>query len=241
MTPSLPALVAQIQNKLSGGLRGQSNFTYSLDEIADHIAQVRTEVVNYRATQKDPVPLRELTQRLRSVRIAPQDWLAAKPGTTDILSRLPVPLQRLRWHYCRLPRLMATDELPVSYFGPAGEPENWTVVREVNGIEHEGHRRVGRQKPLVVWLGEDCWITGRDGRLPEFLDITAAFADPRHPAEMGLSDEWHLTVEHEDGALRPAYPMPADVWETVRRRIFPEFDASHGRTPPQPNTGTALV
>lgn len=247
MVTSLSGLVSQVANHLSGGLRGQQNFTYSLEQIADQLVQVRGDLIRTAEGKGTPYPLKAYQQVCPSIQLRPRDWVTLNPTTQALLASLPVPASRTAWFYARIPRLLSLDKTAIDYFGPAGRPEPWTVVEQLGALAYDQYRRLPRRTPLVYVEGQDLWVTGRDGRVPVICKLIAGFADPRQPARMGLSDEFHpFTIgpdvdQTEDSAAPPAWPVSEDLAERSVNRVLQSFYPTHGTRPVPVHDGTAAI
>ena len=247
MVTSLSGLVSQVANLLSGGLRGQQNFTYSLEQIADQLVQVRGDLILTAEDKGTPYPLKSYSQVCPTIQLRPRDWLTLNATTQALLASLPVPASRTAWYYARIPRLLSLDKIAIDYFGPAGKPEPWTVVEQLGAVAYDEFRRLPRRTPLVYVEGQDLWVTGRDGRVPVLCKLIAGFADPRQPALMGLSDECHpflvdAEVDLTDDTKRPsAWPVSEDLAERSVQRVLQTFYPTHGTRPVPVNDGTAAI
>lgn len=245
MASSLAAYVGQIQTHISAGLRGQSAFTYSLEQIADEFIQKRAEVLRFMERQGSPSPLSASAQTIDGLVLSPRDWVRNNPAAQALLANLPLPASQSSWHHCRVPQVIDLENA-IIYLGPAGRPEAWTVVHEMSALEDNG-RRLRRQSPICFLDGNDLWVTLRDGRIPSLLKMSAVFADPREPFRMGLSKEEHVIVDYKerdqtdqwDGL--PAFPVDGEIAEKARLRVINLFLGTHGERPVVPNNGVAQI
>lgn len=249
MVVSLSGLVGQIANHLSGGLRGQQNYTYSLQQLADEVVQVRGDLLRTGDTKGRPFPLKSYAQVCPTVQLRPRDWVAQTDVAEALLANLPVPAGRAAWFYARIPRLLDLGGVSSSvlYFGPAGRPEKWTVIDNPNQLAYDQFRRLPRRTPLVYVEGNDLWVTSRDGRHPALCKLIAGFADPRQPAQLGLSQEYHPVLIGPDDDLtdpdqQPSpFPIPEDVAERIVQRVLQRFYPTHGTRPVPLTDGNAAV
>lgn len=247
MPASLLKIVNQIQNHLSGGLRGQGNYTYSLEQIADEFVQKRAEVLVWLESQGKPEAISTANQRIDGLIIKPADWSASSVEAQQILNHLPVPAHRLEWHKCTIPQLLDLSDNPVVYLGPVGRPESWNVVRRIDELEFQESRRLKRRAPLCFADGNDLWITGRNGRLPQILRMDAVFADFREPFQLGLSpDEYRIVTERNEDQTatvkrEPVIPLSDEASEKAKMRVLNLFLGTHSNRPITSNDGTAII
>lgn len=231
MPKSLAALVSMVSNNVSGGLRGQANFTYSREQIADEIALTRNAILKEYALKGVRLSRQDLVQQVAHLRVELRDLTGEQGG--PVLAGLPLPDSRTP--YVRLPALstlLGSD--CIEYLGGVNLRSDLKRSWDPVPGYAEFDLLTGRQP--YVWLdGQGGWLLNLKGSFSvqryRVLTLRAVLEDP-----MSINEFEGNSLDWED-----PYPMPDFIADQVVQKITNKYISMYGRLNPQPNNGVAAI
>jgi len=230
MSLSLLQLASMVENNVSGGLRGQQNFTYSLDQLMDELTLERNGLLKDMQFKGQQLPLDECSQHLSALPLTVQDY-AQIPADIAELAGLEDLVRRPVLHY-RAPELISlTDrDRTLRYVGPVRRGSSWDVVWKPSQLEFRKHRRLQSTTPLVFVQGLDRWVFGCPIS-QRTVSETGVYSQPR---EVGEYPGHGFTEESP-------FPMPDFMARDVVQKLTNKYISIYGRLNVRPNDGTAQV
>ena len=163
MSFSLLQLASMVQNNVSGGLRGQQNFTYSIEQLQDELAMERNGLLRDMQLKGLRLPLDECAQTLSALPLQVRDYAQIPAGIAE-LAGLEDLVRRPVLHY-QAPELVSLSERDqtLRYVGPVGRRSGWDVAWQPSQVEYRQYQRLALIKPLVYVGGDQSlgiWLPG---------------------------------------------------------------------------------
>lgn len=227
---SLLQLASLVQNNVSGGLRGQQNFTYSIEQLMDELTIERNGILWDMETKRMTLPLEECAQRLDGLVLQVVDYTQIPAGIAE-LAGVEDLVRRPVLHYSA-PELisLADRDKTLRYVGPIGRRKRWNVAWKASQVEFSEHTRLKPVQPTVLVQGTDRWVFGCPvGQ--RTISETGIYSQPREVGEYpghGFGDE-------------SSFPMPDFMARDAVQKLTNKYISMYGRLAVQPNDGTAKV
>jgi hypothetical protein len=208
MPYTINQLASAIDNNVRTGLKGVTNYSYSMEQLEAEVVIERVRILATRA--KQPVfRIDGFTQEINEVpvNIAP----LAKTKIT-----IPGAISRLHF---RIPALVnVLQEDAIEYIGPVKrEGMGWRVYFGADHVLHK-HRPATGKRPYIYIdpvVGEDGfvdgWLLNITGTVTQ-IAISAVFANPEDILSFGLQNEQDVYL-----------PVPEDVAEEIIRRLSNKY------------------
>lgn len=233
MSLSLLQLASLVQNNVSGGLRGQQNFTYSLEQLQDELHLERNGLLRDLERKGERLPLDACAQALNALPLLVDDYGQLPAGIQELagledLVRRPV----LRFAHPPLLSLYCMDKV-VRYVGPIGRRAPWRVAWTQQQLEYDRFQRVRHPAPLVYFDLSNpgvAWVFGCPVS-QRTVSLTAVIDNP-----LRVGDYPPNTYTEES-----IYPMPDFMSRDVVQRLTNKYIAMYGRLSVRPNDGTAVI
>ena len=233
MALSLFQLVSLVQNNVSGGLHGQQNFTYSLEQLQDELALERNGLLRDLERKGEKLPLAACAQPLNALVLAAADY-SGLPGGVAELAGLEDLVRRPVLSFTFPPLLQLGDMSPVvRYVGPIGRRTPWRLAWKEADVQYDAYKRPRSTVPLVFFDAATpgrAWVFGAPVA-QRTVSLTAVFADPLLVGHYAPHD---FTADSE-------YPLPDNLARDIVQRLTNKYISMYGRLSPQPNTGTARI
>lgn len=231
MSLSLFQLASMVQNNVSGGLRGQQNFTYSIEQLQDELMVERNGLLSDMQRKGLRLPLDECSQRLDALELTVQDYTQLPAGIAS-LAGLEDLVRRPILHYTAPELVSLTDrDQTLRYVGPISRRSSWDVAWKPSQVEFRKHRRLQSTTPLVYVSGPDRWVFGCPVS-QRTVSESGVYSDPRlvgyYPGGHGFTEE-------------SSYPMPDFMARDIVQKLTNKYISMYGRLAVRPNDGTAQV
>lgn len=233
MALSLFQLASLVQNNVSGGLHGEQNFTYSLEQLKDELTLERNGALRDLERKGERPPLAACAQALNALSLAVADY-SGLPGGVAELAGLEDLVRRPVLSFTFPPLLQLGDMAPVvRYVGPLGRHTPWRMAWKEADVLYDAYKRPRSVTPLVFFNAStpgQAWVFGAPVA-QRTVSLTAVFADP---LLVGHYPPHVFTDESE-------YPLPDNLARDIVQRLTNKYISMYGRLSPQPNTGTARI
>lgn len=233
MALSLFQLASLVQNNVSGGLHGEQNFTYSLEQLKDELTLERNGLLRDLERKGERPPLAACAQPINARPLTVADYTRI-PGGVGELAGLEDLVRRPVLFFTFPPLLQMGDMNPVvRYVGPIARRAPWRLAWKEADVEYDRHKRLRSATPLVFFdpsTPGQAWVFGAPVA-QRTVSLTAVFADPLLAGHYPPHD---FTEDSE-------YPLPDNLARDIVQRLTNKYISMYGRLNAQPNTGTARL
>lgn len=233
MALSLFQLASLVQNNVSGGLHGEQNFTYSLEQLKDELTLERNGLLRDLEQKGLKPPLAACAQALNALPLSVADYTGLPAGIAE-LAGLEDVVRRPVLSFTFPPLLQLGDmSAVVRYVGPLGRRSPWRLAWKEADVLYDQFKRPRSATPLVFFDASApgrAWVLGCP-TAPRTVSLTAVFDDP---IKVGHYPPHAFTEDSE-------YPMPDNLARDVVQRLTNKYISMYGRLIPNSNTGTARI
>lgn len=233
MAFSLFQLASMVQNNVSGGLHGQQNFTYSIEQLKDELTLERNGLLRDLERKGEKPPLAACAQPLNARPLTVADHTRLPGGVAELAGLEDVVRRPVL--FFTFPSLLQMGDMSavVRYVGPIGRRAPWRLAFKESDVEYDRFKRPRSSTPLVFFdpsTPGQAWVFGCP-TAQRTVSLTAVFADPLQVGHYAPHD---FTEESE-------YPMPDNLARDIVQRLTNKYISMYGRLNPRPNDGTARV
>lgn len=233
MAFSLFQLASMVQNNVSGGTRGQQNFTYSVEQLQDEIALERAGMLRELESAGKPMPLDACAQSINALPLRIADFSVLPAGIAE-LAGLEDVVCRPVLGFTHPPLLsLGKPEAAVRYVGPIGRRAPWRTAWSVQQVEYDRHKRLRPTTPLVYFDQSSPgqgWVFGCP-LAQRTISVSAVLANP---LLAGHYPPNRFTEESD-------YPLPEYLAQVAVQKLTNKYISMYGRLNARPNDGTASV
>jgi hypothetical protein len=175
MKMTLDMIASAIQNNVLGGLKGVTNFSYSIEQLRDEVGVMRNAVLRELSMKgllrPDSVP--ELAQRINCVPVRCRD---ISDCCSEVADYYAATAEKATVYHAQLPALAYLAGIsPILYLGKKGMQRPFKVWYDQSWAYNQYEPATSR-RPFVWVEGQNAWFFNQREGLEE-ISIRAVFED----------------------------------------------------------------